>query len=128
MSLAWKRFRVYFRLIIAIVVLGAIGLVLIKNKNHTVKVWFFGLVNPQSEINVLWVILWTALFTRIAWFLMSFSLHLWQDYREVKKADLRRELDEQQKRREADLLDREQRLRQAESKAQDQNELKAWGG
>lgn len=112
MSLAYKRFRVYLRLIVLILLVGAVGLVLFENREHKVNVWFFGLVDRGRQINVLWVILWTALFTRVAWFLMAFSFRLWKDFRDVRSADAQLLAQSELKRREAELLEREQRLTQ----------------
>lgn len=112
MSLALRRFGVYLRLILALLVLGAIGLVLFQNRNYKVRLWFFGLIDETKEINIVWVILSTALITRTVWFVLSFCSRLWRDLREVRKEEAREEVAKEQQRRETDLADRERRLQE----------------
>lgn len=110
MSLATKRLTIYLRALVVLLVLGAIGLVLFKNRNYTVKVWFFGLTDAEKQVNVVWVMVWTAGFTRAAWWVMSFVRGLIRDYREVRKAKAAAEADRLHRLRVADLDERERRI------------------
>jgi len=126
-SLAFKRFNVYLRLSVVILLVGAIGLILFKNRNHAVNLWLFGLIEETRQVNVVWVILWTALITRVAWFIFAFSLRLWRDYRAIQKQDAVDQVTKEQQRREADLAERERRLnQQLAGDAAAKSDLKPW--
>jgi type VI protein secretion system component VasK len=112
MSLAYKRFKVYLRvgLVLTIVLLGA--WVLFKNRNHSVKLWFFGLVDPNKPTNVVWVMLFTAAITRTAWWLVSFSRGMIRDMREIRRQDAIDKADKARREREAALAERERQVDQ----------------
>jgi len=110
MSLAYKRLKVYLRvgLVLTIVLLGAI--VLFKNRDHSVQLWFFGLIDPDKPTNVVWVMLWTAAITRTVWWLFSFSRGMIRDMREIRRQDAIDEAEQTRQQREATIAERERRL------------------
>ncbi|MBI1825980.1 MAG: hypothetical protein HY287_12800 [Planctomycetes bacterium] len=112
MNLAWKRLTVYLRLTVIVAVVGAIGLVLFQNRNYRVRFWFFGLADETKEINVVWLIVSTATMTRLIWSILAFCSKMWRDLREVRKQEAQRRVDEDFKRRETELAQREARLNQ----------------
>lgn len=109
-----KRFTVYLRVAVVLIVVGSISLVLFKNRAHTVNVWLFGLTDPNEKVNVVWVMVATSVVTLLAWWLTALGRGLIHDLREVareraaavvkKEADRRvAELDVRQKRVEEQL-------------------------
>ena len=112
MSLAIKRFTVYLRVVVVLLVVGAIGLILLNNRTHTVNVWLFGLTDPNEPVNVVWVMLATALCTLSAWWLVSLGRGLIHDVRAVQResaAAAERKATEQ---RVADIDARQKRVEQ----------------
>lgn len=105
-SLALKRFQVYLRTGVVVLLVGAIGIVLLKNRNHEARFWFFGLSDENAPVNVVWLLVSTAgttlLIARIVWFMRG----LMRDMRELRHSGLVCE----QQRRAAELDERERRL------------------
>ena len=110
MSLAFKRVKVYLRTIAVALVVGAVGLVLFKNRTNYVEVWFFGLTDESKKVNVVWLMLSTALGTLTAWRIVWFARGLWRDMREVAKQKAIEEATKLQERRAAELEERERRI------------------
>ena len=110
MSLAIKRLTVYLRAIAVVLVVGAVGLVLFKNRTNSVEVWFFCLTDESKKVNVVWLMLFTALGTLTAWRVAWFARGLWRDMREVARLKVIEEADRQHKQRAAELEERERRL------------------
>lgn len=110
MSLAYRQFKVYLRVAIVVVVLVLAGLVLFQNRTHKVQIWFFGLTNPDKEVNVVWVMLWTVAITRTVWWVFSFSYGLMRDWRELKRQQVEADAKRHQERRVQELDERERKL------------------
>jgi hypothetical protein len=110
MTLAIKQVKVYLRTIAVALVVGAIGLVLFKNRANYVEVWFFGLTDESKKVNVVWLMLSTALGTLTAWRIVWFARGLWRDMREVAKQKAIEEATKLQERRTAELEERERRI------------------
>lgn len=110
MSLAFKRFKVYLRTLLSALVVVVVGLVLVMNRNHEVAVWFFWLTDPDETVNVVWVMLCTALATLAIWCVVSRGVTLLREVREVRRLQLAKASDERQKARAAELDERERRL------------------
>lgn len=110
MSLAFRQVKVYLRLTLIILVAVAVIMVLWKNRHNEVGIWFFWLIEKDAKVNVVWLMLCTAVGTLIAYF----TLHMvWALWREMKKAALDSALTErhqQQERRDRELLEREKRI------------------
>ena len=85
MRLAIKTFTVYLRVLVVLLVVGAIGLILFKNRSYTVNVWLFGLTDPSKSVNVVWVMLATAVCTLTVWWIISLGRGLVHDLREVRR-------------------------------------------
>lgn len=79
-----KAFAVYLRVAVVLLVAGAIGLILFKNRSYTVSVWLFGLTDTARPVNVIWVILATAVSTLALWWSIALGRGLVRDYRELK--------------------------------------------
>jgi hypothetical protein len=60
-------------------------LILFKNRSYRVNVWLFGLTDASAQVNVVWVMLATAVFTLVAWWIVSLGRGLVRDLREVQK-------------------------------------------
>jgi len=81
MNLANRPWKLYLRLAaVGTVVLAAL-IVLVMNRSNYVRVWFFGFTNEQP-VNVVWLMLSTALGTITAWRVFAFSRGIWRDLRE----------------------------------------------
>jgi hypothetical protein len=100
MGLAFKQLGVYVRVACLVVLLAAILLILFKNRNNEVRVWFFGLTDPNRPLNVVPLILSTAATTLLVWRILGLGHGLWKDIRELQQSRLLRELAESQKLRE----------------------------
>jgi len=110
MTLAIQRAKVYLRTFIVVMVVGAIVLVLFKNRANYVEIWFFGLTDESKKVNVVWLLLSTALGTLTAWRVIWFARGLWRDLREVARQKAIEETDRQHKQRVAELEQRERRI------------------
>lgn len=119
MSLAYKRFKVYLRIgLVALIVLLA-AIVLFKNRDHTVKLWFFGLIDPEKPTNVVWVMLWTVFITRTAWWVFSFSRGMIRDMREIRNQRVIDEAARAQKKRTTRLQEQERRIEEKLKRAEE---------
>lgn len=85
MRLAIRALSVYLRILVALLVVGAIGLILFKNRSYEVNVWLFGLTDATRPVNVVWVMLATAACTLTAWWVISLSRGLVRDYRQMRR-------------------------------------------
>jgi len=110
MTLAIKQVKVYLRTIVVVLVVGAVGLVLFKNRANYVEVWFFGLTDESKKVNVVWLMLSTALGSLTAWRVVWFARGLWRDMREVARLKAIEETEKQHKQRAAELEERERRI------------------
>jgi len=109
-SLAIKRFKVYVRVTLIVVVAVAIGLVLFKNRDNEVSFWFFGVTEDGTQINVVWLMLCTAVGTLLSWWVFSFGWGLWRDLREVKRRQAMDRATKELAKREAELDERNRRI------------------
>lgn len=114
MSLAWSKTKLYTKSALVLIVAVAVGAILIKNRNHTVQVWFFGIVDPQREINVVWLMLWTAVGAILTWWVLRTTVSLIKDTRRLRQEEELRRRRREQERRETELAEREQRLDKAD--------------
>jgi uncharacterized membrane-anchored protein len=121
-SLAIKRFKVYVRVTLIVVVAVAIGLVLFKNRDNEVSFWFFGVTEDGTQINVVWLMLCTAVGTLLSWWVFSFGWGLWRDPREVKRQQAVDRATKELAKREAELDERDRRIDQKLKRAITQEE------
>jgi hypothetical protein len=110
MTLAFKQVKVYTKLGLLLIVAVAIGAVLIKNRSHSVQVWFFGLVDPAKEVNVVWLMVWTAIGAVVSWWVLRATLGLVKDMRELRREEELRERAKTQEELAARLRDQERRI------------------
>ena len=88
MALALHHIKVYFKLTVTVLVLLAVLLVFWQNRDHVVTVWFF---HPFENINVLWLIFVTAVFSALlVWVVPA----VWRTVAEFRR--MRRERRDQQ--------------------------------
>ena len=110
MSVAWKRLKVYVRVVMIGLVAAAIAAVLIMNRANVVAFWFFGLTDPNHGIKVVWLMVSTAAGTLISWWVFSFGWGLWRDMRDVKRAGKVEQTTRALNERETVLAARERRI------------------
>ena len=110
MTLALKRFKVYVRSTLIVVVAVAIGLVLLNNRDNVVSFWFFGLTDESRPLNVIWLMLCTAAGTLVSWWVFSFGWGLWRDMREVKRQQTMDEVAKGLAKRQAEMDERDRRI------------------
>ncbi len=110
MSLAIRRLKVYLRLTIVVIVAGAVGLILFKNRSNRVPVWFFGLTDPDKLVNVVWLMLFTALGAITSWKALAFTRGLWKDLRDLQRLEQTSEAARRQIQRAVELDERERKL------------------
>jgi type VI protein secretion system component VasK len=110
MSLAFKRLKVYVRSVLIAVVAILIVTVLFKNRGHEVSFWFFGLTDETERVNVVWLMVWTAIVALISWWVLTLGWSLWRDMRELKRLDASRRLQQAQDKRDEELKRRERRI------------------
>jgi hypothetical protein len=109
-KLALKRLKVYVRGAIVAAVLGAIALVLLKNRNNRVAFWFFGLTDESKQVNVVWLVLSTASSTLLVWRILWAARGWWRDWRELRKLARLEEVERARRRREAEWAERERQV------------------
>ncbi len=107
MTLVLRRMKVYLKLTAIVAVVAVILTVVVKNRQHTADVWFFGM---YEDVNVLYLILITVVSAIVGWwgFLKVFGVV--RELREVQRqAESQRQL-EQQRRLAEELAQRERRI------------------
>ena len=112
MSLAFRQFKVYLRIALIVLIGIGVALVLFNNRAYSVRFWFFGLREHTEPINVVWLMLCTALGTLLTWWVLSIAWGLIRDWRELKRLKANAELVKAQTKHEAELTVREKRLQE----------------
>jgi len=84
MALAFKRIKVYARLVVLVAVALAVGTVLVKNHSRTATVW---LAKEYRDVNVLWLALCVGLGSIVLYRLAGMVAGLRRDLRELTAAD-----------------------------------------
>ena len=110
MSVAGKQFGVYVRFAVVAVAVAAVAMVLVKNRNHTVSVWFYGLTDDTKPINVVWLMLCTAAATLVVWWILALGWGLVRDFREVRRLRAITDASRSVEQRHAELDERERRI------------------
>ncbi|MFQ5490858.1 MAG: hypothetical protein ACE5GE_09070 [Phycisphaerae bacterium] len=110
MSVAFKQIKVYSKLTVFLIVAVAIAAVLVKNREHQVTVWFFGLTDTDRPVNVVWLMLWTGLAAVLSWWVFKTTLTLIRDTRELRRERAIRDREQQQKATAQKLREQEQRI------------------
>jgi hypothetical protein len=110
MTLALKRLKVYVRSTLIVVVAVAIAIVLFKNRDNAVSFWFFGLTDESRPLNVIWLMLCTAVGTLVSWWVFSFAWGLLRDMREVKRQQVVEQATKDLAKRQAEMDERDRRI------------------
>ncbi len=110
MKLAYEQTKVYVRVILVLVVVVGGGLVLFFNRSHSVQVWFFGLTDDASPVNVVWLMLCTSAATLVTWWVLKLGWGLWRDLIKVRRLKAQQAIESQHQARMAELDKREQRI------------------
>ncbi|HUU82518.1 MAG TPA: hypothetical protein VM243_03340 [Phycisphaerae bacterium] len=117
MSLAFKRIKVYTKVTLLVIVALAIATVFIKNRGHRVQFWFFGLVDDQTPVNVVWLIVCTAIASVLSWWVLLAAISMVKDVREVRRQEEQQERERAQQAMARKLREQEQRIDEKLSKA-----------
>lgn len=102
-----NQIKVYLKLTVLVSLTLVGGLVVYKNRDHQVNVWFF---RAFTSINVLWLMLCTIGGTLVTWWLLSVSVGVWRDVRELSRQSADRKGVEEQATRARLLEEKEKRL------------------
>ncbi len=94
MNIAIQRIKVYSKLILMVALAVVFAVIIVMNRNNTVTIWFF---RQYAGINVLWLILVTALLTLIGWWVLRATINVVGDVRQLKKEEDQRNQAKQQK-------------------------------
>ena len=107
MSLAFKRVKVYLKLILIVAVVGFVLLVVLMNRKNTADIWVF---KSYKEVSVLWLIVVTAVASVVAWWITRKVFTVIRELREVRKMEeSQSRLDEQRKLAD-EMVQREKRI------------------
>ncbi|MCP4590743.1 MAG: hypothetical protein GY842_08360 [bacterium] len=117
MSLAFGRIKVYVKLTLVVLVALAICAVLWKNRSNQVSIWFFWVVDEATPINVIWLMLCTALGTLIAYWTLSLVWGLRRDMLKMAQDSAVREREQEQQKLAEQLQQQEQRIDEKLKKA-----------
>jgi hypothetical protein len=88
---------------------AVIGLVIFFNRSHTVDVWFFA---SYQDINVVWLLICTAAGSILAWWIVTRSVGLWRDVKELSREAERKKSDQQQREVTQKMAETEKRIDQ----------------
>lgn len=110
MSLVWKRFTVYARILLVLALAVAINLVLAENRANAVSFWFFGWTDVNRPINVVWLMLYTAAATLVVRWTLLLGWGLWRDMREIQRLQEVQNIALSQQKRMTDLEARQRQL------------------
>ena len=107
MALALRRIKVYLKLAVIVAAVAIVLLHVLMNRENTAKVWFFW---TEETINVLWLILVTALSAIVSWWGIRKIFSVIRELREVRRmAENQVHLD-QQRRLADEMAEREKRI------------------
>lgn len=113
MSLAFRQLKVYLRIALVVLIGIGVALVLFKNRAYSAGFWFFWLRDDETQpVNVVWLMLCTAIGTLLTWWVLSIAWGLIRDWRELKRLRANADLAKAQAVREAELTEREKRLQE----------------
>ena len=107
MTLVLRRIWVYLKLTAILAVVAVILTVVVENRDNTANVWLF---KTYDNLNVLWLILITAISSIVGWwgFLKVFGVI--RELREVRRKAAEQRQIEEQRRLASELAERERRL------------------
>jgi len=123
-SVAIKQIRVYVRGALVVIVALAVVLVLFKNRSHAVQFWFFGLTDDTKPINVVWLLLCTAVATLVAWWVVLLGWRLVREVRTIQRERAITHVSAAIDKRASELDERERRIDRKVHEALTDNEDK----
>ena len=107
MTLVLKQIKLYAKLTLLVALALIVVLVVFKNRDHRVTVWFFA---TYESINVLWLMLCTAAGAIASWWILATTLTVWRDMRDVYRANAAARQKEETESRAQALADAEKRI------------------
>lgn len=108
MGIAFKQLKVYLKLALIGVVVFFAGCILVMNRGNTVKVWFFR--SEDHEVNVVWLMLLTAIGSIITFWVLCAVSKIWKEFRRVRREAQTTERAKRLDERAESLDEREQRI------------------
>lgn len=108
MSLALKSLKVYLKLFAILAAAVVILLTVVMNQENKATIWF--LWRSYEQVNVLWLILITAVSSVVSWWAFLKLFGILREFREVRKARRTQFQTEEQQRLARELAEREKRL------------------
>ena len=108
MALALKKIKVYLKLTAVMTAVVIVLLLVLKNSGNTVKVWFFWF--KLDEINVLWLILITAVSSIVGWWGFRKVFSVIREFREVRRQSQNQMQLDEQRRLAQEMAERERRI------------------
>jgi hypothetical protein len=114
MSLAFRKAKVYAKLLLITAVALVIALVVIFNRGNKVTIWFF---REHKDINVLWVILCTAAGSIFCYWVGRTVFSVVRDMRKLGREAAMRAWEEEQRRLADKLAEQEKRIDQKRTQA-----------
>ena len=107
MKLVFKQIKVYARLVVLIAMALVVVAVVIKNADNRVTVWFF---KSYESVHVLWLILFTSVGSILSWWILTATLGVWRDMRELHSASELERSQKDQLRRAKEMAETEERI------------------
>ncbi len=107
MALAFKRIKVYVRLIVLVAMALAVGTLVFNNRSNTATVWF---LDEYQDVNVLWLTLCVGLGSIVSYWLMGTLMSLRRDMRELDQAAKLQKREAEQQALAKKLTEQEQRI------------------
>ena len=107
MKLVFKQIKVYARLVVLVGMAMVVTAVVIKNADNKVTVWFF---RPYESIPVLWLILFTSVGSVLSWWILTATLGVWRDMRELHRASELEQARADQVQRAKEMAETEERI------------------
>ena len=107
MGLAFRGIKVYSKFIAILIVAVVVLILVLKNKGNTADVWLF---HRFEEVNVLYLILVTAIGTVFLWWVIRRVFKVVRDVRDFRRHTRQKKLETDQQQRQQELADRERRI------------------
>jgi len=107
MRLVFKQIKVYARLVALVALALVVAAVVVKNTDNKVNVWFF---KSYESVHVLWLILFTSVGSILAWWILTATIGVWRDVRQLHRATALDRAQKDQLQRAKELAAAEERL------------------
>jgi len=102
-----KRFKVYLKTTLLVALAMVVAAVVYQNRANRVDVWFFA---DFADINVLWLITYTAAGTLVSWWIVVASRGVIREMGELSREAQRQSVERQQQAMAAKLAETEKRI------------------